>query len=144
MLLSKSSEYAIRLVFYLVYSDSNKYTRIKEMSPTVGTSPFHLTKIAQKLTQAGIIKSYTGPNGGLSLLKKPEEIFLMDVISPFEGADIFSDCLLGIAECGGENPCEIHNHWFDIKGQIKQLFMEKSFKHILSPNISDLITGLDQ
>lgn len=139
MLLSKSSEYAIRLVFYLVYNESGKYVRIKEMAPSVGTSPFHLTKIAQKLTQAGIIQSYTGPNGGLSLLKKPKEIHIMDVIAPFEGEDIFSDCLLGISECDGENPCEIHNHWYDIKAQIKQLFLEKSFEDILSPDISNLI-----
>lgn len=139
MLLSKSSEYAIRLVFYLVYSKDGGYVRIKEMAPTVGTSPFHLTKIAQKLTQAGIIQSYTGPNGGLSLTKKPEDIFLMDVIAPFEGEDIFSDCLLGIAACDSENPCQIHNHWYEIKGQIKKLFLEKSFKDILSPDISDLV-----
>lgn len=139
MLLSKSSEYAIKLVFSLIYSNSDRFVRIKEIAPDVGTSPFHLTKIAQKLTQAGIIKSYTGPNGGLTLLKRPEDIFIMDVIAPFEGNDIFNECILGIAECGGDNPCEIHSHWYDIKGQIKQLFLEKSFRDLLSSDISELL-----
>jgi Rrf2 family protein len=67
MLLTKSSEYAIKMVMYLVQHPKDEYTPIKEIAEKTGISFYRLGKIAQQLTKARILESYTCPHGGVLL-----------------------------------------------------------------------------
>ncbi len=62
MLLSKSTEYGIRIVIYLLKVGSNGYVRIQEISNHCNVPLYRLSKVAQKLTREGLLESYTGPN----------------------------------------------------------------------------------
>lgn len=55
--------------------------------------PVYLNKQLQRLAQAGILDSISGPNGGFRLAKSPEQISLMDVVVAIEGATEAFRCL---------------------------------------------------
>ena len=136
MLLSKTSEYAIRLVLCLSRHPRGEYIPIKIIADQSGISFFQLGKVAQRLIKAHILDSYTGPNGGVVLARQPSEIRLYDIVSAIEGPDLFDRCVLGLEGCGEANHCPIHRYWKSIKEPIMTLFREKSLD-----DFPDLETG---
>lgn len=136
MLLSKTSEYAIRLVLGLPRHPMGEYIHIKILAAQSGISFFQLAKVAQRLIKAHILVSYTGPNGGVALVRQPSEISLHDIVSAIEGPDLFDRCILGLEGCGEASHCPIHSHWKSIKEPIMTLFREKSLDDFV-----DLETG---
>ncbi len=136
MLLSKTSEYAIRLVLCLSRHPRGDYIPIKIVADQSGISYFQLGKVAQRLIKADILDSYTGPNGGVTLVREPSEIRLYDIVSAIEGPDLFDRCILGLEGCGEANHCPIHSHWKSIKEPIMTLFREKRLDEF-----TDLETG---
>jgi len=125
LFLSKTSEYAIRLIFYLLKEGDNcHYIRLRKIAPELGVSFYQLTKVAQKLIQAGILESYTGPNGGVTLKQNSDGIRLIDIVAPIEGGGLFDKCMLGLGECGDGDPCPVHEYWEDTMLRLKRLFNE--------------------
>ena len=121
--LSKSSEYGLRALLYMVgKGDGQEYVSIREMSEQLDISFHFLTKILQSLTQANMLASYRGPSGGVTFNIPPDKILLGDVVRVLEGDDFFDKCLLGLPGCGERHPCPMHDFWKNIKGQLKQEF----------------------
>ncbi len=121
--LSKASVYGLRALMYLV-SEKNRsgYLSIGEISEKLDISFHFLTKTFQTLTQHGILESYRGPNGGITLKKPAEEVFLSDIIMILEGNDFFDKCFLGLPDCGEAHPCPMHDFWKEAKKTIKNEF----------------------
>lgn len=125
--LSKFSEYGLRALLYMVSkANEDGYVNIRKMSERLDISFHFLTKILQNLTQAGLLVSYRGPNGGVAFKKPPHQIFLIDVVLVLEGPDYFDKCLLGLPGCGEKKPCPMHDFWKEIKGSMKHEFATTS------------------
>ena len=103
-------------------SEGQGYISIREMSEKLDISFHFLTKILQILTQANILMSYRGPNGGVAFGIPPDKILLSDVVRVLEGDDFFDKCLLGLPGCGELAPCPLHHTWKDLKGALKEEF----------------------
>ncbi|MBK7427872.1 MAG: Rrf2 family transcriptional regulator [Saprospiraceae bacterium] len=128
---SNSSVYALRALMYLVSRrEKQKYISIKEMSETLDISFHFLTKALQPLTHKGILMSSRGPAGGVSFLKAPEEVTLMEIILILEGEDFFKSCMLGLEGCGHQRPCPVHGVWMDIKSILMKEFSSISLAMI--------------
>ncbi|MFQ6676427.1 MAG: RrF2 family transcriptional regulator, partial [Fidelibacterota bacterium] len=126
MLLSKASEYAVRLVLYLVSHPVETFTPLGRIASETGISFFQLSKVAQVLIKAGILTSYTGPNGGVNLARPPDMLRLFDVVSAVEGRTVLDGCVLGLAECGENNPCPVHSYWKEARDVITRMFKERT------------------
>ena len=122
MKLSKSSEYAIRLVCWLAVNPREKYIPLGEIAGELGLSFYQLTKVAQGLIRDGLIKSYTGPNGGVELARQPMEISLLDILKTNKEVEFVDRCILGLEECGGENPCSLHDYWAGVRENMLAMF----------------------
>lgn len=121
--LSKSSEYGLRALLYMVGKNGQQeYLNIRDMSEQLGISFHFLTKILQSLTQAKILVSYRGPNGGIAFNIPPDKILLSDIVRVLEGDDFFNSCLLGLPGCGELAPCPMHRFWAEIRGALKSEF----------------------
>lgn len=121
--LSKATIYGLRaLVFMASQKGREGYTSIGEISEKLDISFHFLTKTFQRLTQAGILESYRGPNGGVALAKPADQIFLTELVKILEGEDFFDKCLLGLPGCGEAAPCPVHDFWKDAKKSVKQEF----------------------
>ena len=120
--LSKSSEYGLRALLYMVGKGGQEYVSIREMSEQLDISFHFLTKILQSLTQANILASYRGPSGGVAFNISPEKILLSDVVRVLEGDDFFETCLLGLPGCGEKAPCPMHQFWKEIRGALRREF----------------------
>ncbi len=126
MLLSKSCVYGIRSMIYLTMKQENNFVQIKNISGDLGISFHFLTKILQVLTQGGLVYSFKGPKGGVKLAKPAENIFLFDIVTIIDGADLFEQCILGLPGCNQQKPCPLHDDWDRQRESIKDNFKRTS------------------
>lgn len=122
MLLSKSCEYGLRATLYLVTLKREGYVSIREISEELDISFHFLTKIFQKMTQAGLLESFRGPNGGIMLARPAGQITLRDIVLAIDGPDLFRECVLGLPGCGNERPCPMHSRWAVERERIEAMF----------------------
>ncbi len=127
MILSRATEYAIRLIFYL--SDRQplaKYVRIKDVAKELDVSYYPLAKVANTLITNEILKSSTGPSGGIDLCEHANSLPLSVVLEIFGEKDIFDQCILGLDQCSDENPCPIHTIWGTTRRELRATFFDKT------------------
>ena len=121
--ISKASEYGLRALLYMAaHRKSEEFVGIRQLAEELDISFHFLTKVLQTLTQKGVLVSYRGPNGGVAFLIPPEKLLLTGVFKALEGDDFFDKCLLGLPDCGEEQPCPMHNFWKTIKADLKAEF----------------------
>ena len=111
------------MLYLCVKEESKKdFTSIREIADELGISFYFLTKVLQKLTQAGILESSRGPSGGIRIKRDPHELSLMELIFIVDGTDYFSTCFLGLRGCGMHTPCPMHNYWVSLKSDLRVKF----------------------
>ena len=109
----------MRAALYVAASPAQGYTSVREISEALGIPFPFLAKIAQSLTQAGILRTLRGPTGGVALARPVEQIRLQEIVVAIDGPGIFTECVLGLPGCGDRRPCPLHAEWADARGRIE-------------------------
>lgn len=94
------------------------------ISEKLKISENHLSKVLQRLTKAGFVKSVRGPAGGFSLYKSSKDISLYDIYKTMEGELIVTDCLMDPNKCIF-NECIIGNINKKLSKQFIDFFKNK-------------------
>ncbi len=110
MMLSKSSEYALRALIYLTRKQGDWPIPGRDIAREAGIPEKYLSKILGDLARAGVLEANRGKSGGFRLARAAEAIRLQDVLSPFERFDR-RRCPFGNEECSDEEPCLAHDAW---------------------------------
>ena len=106
---SKSCKYAVRAVLYLaIKTNEESKMGVLELASKLDVPKHFLAKILQQLSKNKLVSSSKGRNGGFYLSEKNMQSNLLAVIEVFDGTDVFSECILGLDVCSGENPCPYH------------------------------------
>jgi len=98
------------------------------MAEELGVSEAHLSKVLQRLTKMGLVKSIRGARGGFLLDRAAEEVSLLEVYEAIDGPLRPSTCLLDRQTCNGN--CILGG----LLGQANQLVAD----HFESRRVSDL------
>lgn len=115
MILSKSCIYGIQAAIFVSSQQDAKFVSISRIATELNISFHFLTKVLQQLTHAGIMRSYRGPKGGVTLTTSGSKVTLFDLISAIDGTEMFTECLLGLPGCGHDAPCPAHESWFEVR-----------------------------
>lgn len=132
-MLSRSCEYGLRAALYLASLDEEGYVPISTISEELDISFPFLTKIFQKLNDAGLLTSKRGPKGGVALTTSADEISLHDIVVAIDGDDLFEECVLGLPGCGDARPCPVHDRWSDERDRVEALFRDTSLADMTEP-----------
>lgn len=109
-MLSNSSKYAIKAVFFLaVNSSEDNRVMVKDLATPINVPQAYLAKLLQELSKADIISSKKGPKGGFYLSEENKNHTLMDIVDVIDGVDKFNTCLLNLEKCNAKKPCPLHN-----------------------------------
>ena len=103
MLITRSTDYAVRALKYL--AEKGKEASAAELTRNVKIPWPFMRKIMQLLGKSGFVESKKGPGGGFLLLKKPEEIMLMELISLFQGRVCLNECVFKKKICINKSSC---------------------------------------
>jgi Rrf2 family protein len=130
LLFSKPCEYALQTVAYLALKPRGEMTSTKELTDRFEI-PYHfLGKILQNITKKGLLVSLKGPRGGFALAMSPEEITLFHIVEAVDGLGFMNNCVLGFPDCGGTNPCAVHDKWGEIRDQVYTMLVSRNIEQI--------------
>ena len=144
MRLSRKSEYALRALIAMGRVPVGRVHQIFELSRSENIPIKFLEQILLTLRNGGFLASKRGAGGGVTLLKKPADILLGDVISLLEGPIAPVPCALArpTETCSCPNPltCELRIFMTQIRVQLDSEFSGKSIADLLalSPKKPDL------
>lgn len=105
-LITKQTDYALQALISIGRSSPHVVSSA-DLYKTLRLPRTILRKVLQILTQEGVLRSTQGIRGGFQLAKKPQEIFLLDLIRIFEGNISFVHCLFRKKICSHRATCPI-------------------------------------
>src|SRR5687767_327554 len=96
---SQTVEYALRAVVHL--ADQSPAARTTDQIAAATLVPkAYLSKVIQGLCRAKIVQSKRGIGGGVSLVKSPEELTILEVVNAVEPIARIRECPLGLKSHG--------------------------------------------
>jgi Rrf2 family iron-sulfur cluster assembly transcriptional regulator len=118
-LLSNAAQYAISALVAMARESDGRAVSAADLARPLNCPAAYLSQTLTKLTPHGIVATRRGLNGGVYLLRKPEDITLYEVVSILDGEEFFESCILGIRGCGHIEPCPFHYFWSHHRNQIR-------------------------
>ena len=97
--ISEAANLALHAMVYLANNQEKTPVSTGHVAAQLEASEAHLSKVFQRLTKVGLVKSIRGPKGGFVLLSNPSEITLLAIYEAIDGTISKSDCLLGNPAC---------------------------------------------
>ncbi|ADN08462.1 RrF2 family transcriptional regulator [Sulfurimonas autotrophica] len=130
MQLSKSAQYAIRILAYMADHKDSKLLNATELSETLLIPYKFLTKIMTEVVKSGLVVSIRGRDGGYSFAKPPSEIMVSEILDIFHDSIKDEQCVLGIGFCNGMCKCALHDQWMEPKHLMQKMFQESTLEEI--------------
>ena len=128
-MLNQTAIYALRAMGFLAQQKDNEPVLSSTIAKEMEIPRNFLSKILNRLTQAGLIRAIRGRNGGVALNKPAAQIRLYEVVQLFMKIDDFKNCFLGLKRCDGS--CGLHIRWQIISEQFDKLLNETTIDQIL-------------
>jgi len=128
LVLNQTAIYAIRAMGFLAIQDSEELILSSTISAEMEIPRNFLSKILNRLAQAGLILTTRGRGGGVILARPASNILLSEVVSLFMKTNNSKQCLLGLNECDGR--CGLHLRWRIITEQFEQLLNDTTVDQI--------------
>lgn len=118
LILSQTSEYALRAMLHLAEVEGDKPTRVGDIAEALSVPRNYLSKILHTLARSGLLISFRGPGGGFALAPDSKSTRLVSIVELFDRSEPEGRCFLGRPQCLDEDPCPAHAQWGDIKNRI--------------------------
>jgi len=129
MQLSKSSQYAIRILAYMA-DNPDLHLNATFLSEQLDIPYKFLTKIMTELVKADLIISIRGREGGYAFAKTPSKIIINEILEIFHDSIEDEQCVLGIGFCDGVCKCALHDQWMEPKLLLQKMFRESTLEKI--------------
>jgi len=134
MKLSTKSRYGLRIIIQIALDNFhyNELSQGKKIAERQGLTEAYLEQIVIPLKKHGIIGTVRGCNGGYKLIKKTEDISVLDVIEIFEGKFKLGGCESeNIKQCSRIATCPAAPIWEELETSFKSKASSISLQAIL-------------
>jgi len=112
VLISKTSEYAIRALAYLgARGGGATFFLASEIARELGMPPPFLGKVLNAMVAAGLVESQRGRGGGFRLRRARKAVTLLEIVEPIDRLGDRKVCVLGQQLCGDDHACPLHASW---------------------------------
>jgi len=136
---SKFTDYGIVLLSYFAHNPEKQPFSARQLSEE-SRIPFPtVSKLLKILTNTGLLDSERGRNGGYSLVKRPHEISVGQVISLLEGPLALTECSDKHGQCKIEGDCPVRNNWRKINRVVMKALELLTIEDMSSPMAAQLI-----
>jgi Rrf2 family protein len=126
---SQRVEYALRAVVYLAQQAPAARTT-EQIAAATRVPPAYLSKILQHLNQAGLVHSQRGIGGGMSLVRSPANVTILEVVNAVEPIRRIKTCPLGLAS-HGIRLCPLHKRMDKALAMVEDAFRQTTLDEVL-------------
>jgi Rrf2 family nitric oxide-sensitive transcriptional repressor len=127
---SQTVEYALRAVVFLADHAPDGCTTDQISTATKVPKPY-LSKVLQNLGRSGIVHSQRGIGGGVTLIKPPEELTILEVVNAVEPIQRIETCPLGLAS-HGKHLCPLHQRMDAALAMVENSFRTTTLAELLA------------
>lgn len=111
MILSQTSEYAIRAVSCIAVQGEKGPVAAKDLSKDISIPSHYLSKVLRRLVKANLLHATKGHNGGFVLARPAQKIKIVDILAAVETHVPAKHCIFGWRMCNSKDPCILHHRW---------------------------------
>ncbi len=130
MLVTRETDYAVRCVLYLA-REKGLVANVTEIAQAMHIPKTFLAKILQRLIRKGIVLSQRGMHGGFTLVKKPIDISLLDIMEAIQGPAGINVCAVDSKKCQRSSSCAVHPVWVDIRKEVERRLKKETIDKLL-------------
>ena len=127
---SQTVEYALRAVVFLADHAPDACTTDQISVATKVPKPY-LSKVLQNLGRNQIVRSQRGTGGGVTLVKTPEQLTILEVVNAVEPIVRIQTCPLNL-KSHGKRLCPLHHRMDDALGKVEKTFAETTLAEMLA------------
>jgi Rrf2 family protein len=127
---SQTVEYALRAVAFLASQAPDGRTTDQIATATRVKKPY-LSKVLQHLVRGGVVHSQRGVGGGMTLVKPPTELTILEVVNAVEPIGRIRECPLGL-KAHGVRLCPLHKRLDDALASVEEAFRKTTLAEVLA------------
>jgi FeS assembly SUF system regulator len=133
--MKKLTDYGIVLLTHLAREEGALVHSARDLSVASHLPGPTVNKLLKKLSQAGLLVSHRGANGGYMLARDPAEISVAQAITALEGPIAVTECSSDVVGlCGLEQFCPNRGGWRNISNAIRSTLESLTLRDIAHPN----------
>lgn len=129
-MLSQTVEYALRAVVHLSSVAPQPQTT-DQIAATTLVPKAYLSKVLQALVRGGIVHSQRGGAGGMTLVKTPAKLSILDVVNAVEPIQRIKTCPLGL-KAHGHKLCPLHRRMDNALATMEKAFAGTTLAEVLA------------
>jgi Rrf2 family protein len=127
---SQKVEYALRAVVHLAHEAPAPRT-VEQIAAATRVPQAYLAKVLQGLARAGVVRTQRGIGGGISLVKAPADLTLLEVVNAVDPLRRIHTCPLGLAS-HGVRLCPLHKRLDNALASVEKAFRETTLAEVLA------------
>jgi Rrf2 family nitric oxide-sensitive transcriptional repressor len=127
-MIPKTAEYALRAAVILA-RDSGRSHSADDLALATQVPRRYAHKVLQALVRAGLVRSQSGPGGGYALLRSPEDVSILDIVSAVEPIPRIRRCPLGLTN--HTSLCPLHRQLDEAAANMEKAFSQVTIAQLL-------------
>lgn len=127
---SQTVEYALRAAVYLA-AETPEARTTDEIAEVTKVPRAYLSKVLQSMVRAGIVVSHRGVHGGMTLVKPPKKLTILEIVNAVEPIQRIRTCPLGLAG-HGVRLCPLHRRLDNALASVEKAFADTTLADVLA------------
>jgi len=138
MQINRATDYAVRVTIHLAMIPAPARVAGPVLARAIGAPESFVSKVLQKLVQAGLVASERGMRGGFELARRAEDISLLEVVEAIEGPTQLNLCLPPQSNCDRKDWCGAHLVWAEAQAALVKVLGAASIAQLARASKSSL------
>lgn len=135
MEISRRTDYGVRVIMDLASLPDSARASTQEIADRQSIPAPFLAKIISKLSLSGLVITYRGAGGGVSLARPAAEISLLHVIEALDGPVRLNRCVIEPSACPRDGHCPVHHIWAKAQSELTSLLDDTTFDDLVSAGL---------
>jgi Rrf2 family protein len=128
--ISTRSRYGLRLLVDLAERGRGAPLDLHSIAESQAIPESYLSKLAQALLGAGLIRSIRGAKGGYVLARPPEDIDILTVVEVLEGPTSLLECTNAPDSCPRSSSCGARGLWAGLEGAMRDYLAARTIAQV--------------
>ena len=131
MEISRRADYGVRVIIDLAALPKDGRASTSEIADRQNIPAPFLAKIISQLSLSGLVSTYRGSGGGVSLTLPASEISLLQVIEALDGPLQLNRCAIEPDACPRTGHCPAHQIWAKAQSDLTKLLGSTTFDDLV-------------
>ncbi|NWG33059.1 MAG: Rrf2 family transcriptional regulator [Chloroflexi bacterium] len=135
--INRQTDYAVRVMLALAKRGEGARLSTAEIQQEMLIPKAFMPRIVAQLAREGLLDTFPGRDGGLSLPRPASQITLRDVVEAFEGPILLSECLQvkGEDDCPFQANCPVRSKWGRVQAAMLREMAAITFEDLVKESL---------